>query len=141
MPRTKKQADAPRAGNGTPESNHTEAGGNGREGGRVNKMEIVRKALAKLGNDAKPKAMHDYILKTYQVEIGTDIISNYKGLILRKAAGESRLTPSPEPAAPPSAKKEAANGGISIEDVRAVKELADRIGAEKVRALMEVLYQ
>jgi hypothetical protein len=126
MPRLKKQADAAT---------------NSEEGGRVNKMEIVRKALGKLGDKAKPKEMHAYILKTYKVEIGTDTISNYKGLILRKAAGESRLNPSPEPAAAPPAKKEAVNGGVNIEDVRAVKELADRIGAAKVRALMEVLYQ
>jgi hypothetical protein len=63
MPRLKKQADAAT---------------NSEEGGRVNKMEIVRKALGKLGDKAKPKEMHAYILKTYKVEIGTDTISNYK---------------------------------------------------------------
>jgi hypothetical protein len=41
----------------------------------------------------------------------------------------------------PPARKEAASGGVSIEDVRAVKELADRLGPAKVRALIDVLYQ
>ena len=47
------------------------------------------------------------------------MISTYKGSILKKAAGESRLIPKPV--------KEEANGGINIKDVRAVK-----IGVGKV---------
>jgi len=31
------------------------------------------------------------------------------------------------------------NGGISVEDIRAVKELVGRIGAENVRELVDVL--
>jgi hypothetical protein len=131
MPRKKKHADAPQS----------QAATNGREGGGVNKMDLVRKALGKLGDNAAPKEIQDYLKKAFGVEMNTKFISTYKGSILKKAAGKSRLTRSPEPAAAPPAKKEAASGGVSIEDVRAVKELADRLGPAKVRALMDVLYQ
>jgi hypothetical protein len=142
MPRPKKQPDAPQPTNATPEAPQPKARANGREGVRVNKMDLVRKALKRLGNDAKPKRIQGYLKKRYGLEMSNDMISTYKGNILKKAAGESRIIPQPEAAAPRPAKEPASNGGdIRIEEVRAVKELADKIGAEKVRALVDVLYQ
>jgi len=47
---------------------------------------------------------------------------------------------SPAPAPPKALPKIAAtNGGISVEDIRALKELVGRIGADSVRELAEVL--
>jgi hypothetical protein len=130
MARPKKQADAAKS----------EAGTNGQGGVRVNKMELVRKALKKLGGGAKPKRIQGYLQKRYGLEMSNDMVAKYKSSILKKAAGQSRVTPPPE-VAPRPAKAKAANGGVRVEDVRAVKELADKIGAEKVRAVMDVLYQ
>jgi hypothetical protein len=142
MPRPKKQPEAPQQTKETPDAVQPEAEANGQEGGRrVNKMDLVRKALKRLGNDTKPKRIQAYLKKRYGLEISADMISNYKGSILKKAVGESRLIPQSEAEAPPPAKEQAVSGGLSIEEVRAVKELADKIGAGKVRELVDVLYQ
>ena len=52
------------------------------------------------------------------------------------------VAPAPTPA-PPKASPQVGgtNGGISVEDIRAVKALVDRIGADSVRELAEVLAQ
>jgi hypothetical protein len=142
MPRPKKQTDAPQQTNGTPDTAQPDAVTNGQEGvRRVNKMQMVRKALKKLGNDAKPLRIQAYLKKWHGLEISADMISNYKGSILRKARGESGPAQEPEAAAPIALKEQASGGGIRIEEVRAVKKLADRLGAGKVRELVDVLYQ
>jgi hypothetical protein len=117
----------------------------GQPKGKVSKMELVRQALQKLGNDAKPLAIREHIQDSHGVEISVDVASNYKGLILRKRAGRgagpggpSRLTQ--RPAAPaPVVSAAVVAGGISLDDIRAVKGLVDRIGAGKVQELAGVL--
>ena len=99
----------------------------------ISKMEGVRRALGDLGSDAKPLKIKDYLDK-HGIEMSASMISNYKSHLSRKAAGSSRIT-----------RKAAGRltGGVSteitLEEVRAVKQLADRIGADKVRRLAEVL--
>jgi hypothetical protein len=143
MARPKKQPDAPHQTTGSPDAAQPEAKENGREGGvRVNKMDLVRKALKRLGSDAKPKRIQGYLLKRYRVEISADVISNYKGSILKKAAAQSSVTRQPDVVgSTPANPERASNGGISVDDVRAVKSLADKIGAGKVQELVDVLFQ
>jgi hypothetical protein len=117
----------------------------GQPQGKVSKLELVRQALQKLGNDAKPLAIQEHIKATHGVEISVDVASNYKGLILRKRAGrgagpggQGRLTQ--RPAAPATTAAGATGaGGINLDDIRAVKGLVDRIGAEKLQELAGVL--
>jgi hypothetical protein len=104
-------------------------------------MDLVRKALRRLGNDAKPKRIQGYLKKRYGLEMSNDMISTYKGSILKKAAGESREAAQPEAVSGTPAEKERASGVISVEELRAVKEVADRLGAGKVRELVDVLFQ
>jgi hypothetical protein len=60
-----------------------------------------------------------------------------KGGVVRQAA--ARVS-SPAPAQPKASPKVGGrNGGISVEDIRAVKTLVDRIGADGVRELVAVL--
>jgi hypothetical protein len=143
MARPKKQPDAPHQTTGSPDATQPEPKENGPQGGvRVNKMDLVRKALKRLGPDAKPKRIQGYLQKRYRVEISADMISNYKGSILKKAAAQSGVTRQPDVVeATPANPERASNGGLSIEEIRAVKELADKLGAGKVRELVEVLYQ
>jgi hypothetical protein len=47
--------------------------------------------------------------------------------------------PAPAPAARAHSAKEAASGGISLEDVKAVKGLVDKLGADKGEQLARVL--
>jgi len=62
------------------------------------------------------------------------MVSNYKSLILRKARRKKRKVTG-EAKAPAAARA----GGITMEDIQAVKELANRLGADKLRQLAEVL--
>jgi hypothetical protein len=107
---------------------------------RISKMEAVRRALSKLGRDAKPSAIQDFIRSQFQIHMETNMISNYKSHLSKKAAGRSRMTRRPAgQAAVARATRAAAGSGITLEDVRAVKELTDRMGADKVRELAGVL--
>jgi hypothetical protein len=60
-------------------------------------------------------------------------ISNYKSTLKAAEKNASVRQPDAKPAA------DTAAGGFSLEEIQAVKEVADRIGAEKVRQLAEVL--
>jgi hypothetical protein len=118
--------------------------GNG--GGRVNKMDCVRQALTELGNDAQPKDIQGLVKRKFGLDMNTKFISTYKGSILREAAkkGGGARRPaarasSPAPAPKTSLKAAGTNGGISVEDIRAVKLLVDKIGAGAVKELADVL--
>ena len=103
----------------------------------MSKMDAVRRALAELGNDAKPLQMKDFIKSHLRMEKNADHISTYKSSLLR--AGRAKKKPGPKPNAAPAPARTTAQGAISVDDVRAVKELADRIGSDKVRQLVDVL--
>jgi hypothetical protein len=110
---------------------------NGRaNGSRLNKMECVRQALAELGDGAKGKDIQGFLKGRFGLDMGSNMISAYRSSILKKAAGQSGLIPRQGNGAATTVRKaEPAKGGISLEDLRAIKELADRLGVEQVRAL------
>jgi hypothetical protein len=105
----------------------------------ISKMEAVRRAIATLGKDAKPPAILSFLTDNFNVTMSYDMASNYKGTVLKKKKGKKR---GPKPAAA-VATAHTANGpiteSISIEDIQAVKALAERLGAEKVWQLAKVL--
>jgi len=105
-------------------------------GAGISKMEAMRRALAELGNNAKPLQMKDYIKSHLGVEMSPDHISNYKSKLLKE--GRTKKKPGPKPKAAVAVARSTV-AAFSVDDVRAVKELADRIGSEKVRQLAEVL--
>lgn len=112
------------------------------EGERINKMQCVRDALGEIGNDAQPKDIQDFLKRRFDLDMNTKMISTYKGSILKGKSGKSGVIRQPAArVARESPKVERANGGISVEEIRDVKGLADRLGAEKVRAIMGVLYE
>src|SRR5262245_55686521 len=105
----------------------------------ISKMEAVRRALARLGRDAKPAQMQPWIKAEFGITMSTDHISSSKGDILRKQAGKGKTAPAKaapaaaRPAAQPPAKAEAVgsrSGGIHLEDIRAVQGLLGRVGAD-----------
>ena len=106
-----------------------------RENGKaISKMEAVRRALTELGNDALPAAIQKHIKEKFGVQMDPNMISNYKSAI--KSATKSAIIRSPKASTKVSTK---AAGGLTPEDVRAVKELVGKIGADQVRQLAEVL--
>ena len=128
--RPKKQPDTQSQGNGAGTT----------RGGRINKMQCVRDALDELGNDAQPKDIQGFLKRKFDLDMDTKFISTYKGTILRGTAKKSGGVRRPAAVAASNAPKAArANGGISFEDIRAVKALVDRLGADSVRQLAEVL--
>jgi hypothetical protein len=131
----------------------------------INKTEAVRRTLAKLGWEAKPAEMQAHIKKAYDMDMTADLISTYKGDLVRKAREAGELVPQAasrgpavkKPAAPKPqaaatkpqspaapARTHGGNGNevgdaILLEDVSTTKELLDRVGAEKLRTLIDGL--
>jgi hypothetical protein len=103
-------------------------------GQAISKMEAVRRTLAELGNDAMPGAIQKHIKEKFGVQMDPNMISNYKSAI--KSASKSAIIRSPKAFTKASTKTA---GGLTPEDVRAVKELVGKIGADQVRQLAEVL--
>ncbi len=105
----------------------------------ISKMEGVRRALAHLGNEAMPLEIQKYLKSEFGIDMDNSMISNYKSAV--KTAGKSAVlrTPAAARVAPASAAAASSDtGGITLEEIRAVKAVVDKIGADKVRQLAGV---
>ena len=102
-----------------------------KNGADVSKMERVRRALQVLGSDAMPLEIRDFLKKEFGVDMDAQTISNYKSTLKNKSRRGPKRRTGPAPVKAPS--------GFTLQDIQAVKEMADRIGADKVRQLAEVL--
>jgi len=105
----------------------------------ISKLEMMREAVTNLGKDAPLADLLKSIKQTHGIVLHRAMAYNYKSLVSSKPATGKRRgrKPGRKPAAA------AANGrktvGISLEDIQAVKALADKIRAEKVKELAAVL--
>ena len=97
-------------------------------------MEAVRQAIDQNGKDIKPGEIIAFVKSKFGVTMSDGMASNYKSAILRKGARKRRKLAGAAKAPAP-----AGSSGISLADIEAVKELADRLGAEKLQQLAEVL--
>ncbi len=110
-----------------------------------NKMEAVRRALDDLGRDAKPLQIQEHVKDKYDVEISTKVISVYKGKLTREGRrkGKRGRHPKAEDQAASVPARAPRPGGrdaaIDVADLRALKELSERIGASRLRDLVELL--
>jgi hypothetical protein len=100
----------------------------------MSKMDAVRQTLAQLGAGAKPLEIKEFLKSRYSIDMSPGMISNYKSTI--NAGGKSKLIGRGR--GRPSSAMSAA-GGFTLQDIQAVKQVADRIGADKVRELASVL--
>jgi hypothetical protein len=66
----------------------------------LSKMDLVRKALDKLGKKAKPLAIQSHVKQEFGVDMTADHVSNYKGKILRGDTGKKKAA-KPKKAARP----------------------------------------
>ena len=87
--------------------------------------------LANIINDMAKKQGFSYKITPEKVRTTTKK-SKGKKKPAPAAASAARTTPAPAP-------KAASTGGISMEDIRAVRELVGRIGADKVQELAGML--
>jgi hypothetical protein len=130
---------------GTPAVAKEKKAAAGSNGKAISKMEAMRQTLGTLGKDAKPKDIDGHLKSTFGITMSSAMISNYKGLALkggkkkrgRKPGQKTASASAPASAAPTSSSGKI--GGYSIDDIRAVQELAGRLGAKKLKELAEVL--
>ncbi|OAI38826.1 hypothetical protein AYO40_06315 [Planctomycetaceae bacterium SCGC AG-212-D15] len=106
--------------------------------GKISKMEAVRRVIGDTGSGTKPADIQDEVKKRFNIKMDTGTISNYKSTIMRLAA---RKKPGRKPGRPAKAHTatRATGASISIDDIKAVKTLAERIGVDKLRQLADVL--
>jgi ribosomal protein L11 len=118
----------------TPQPKHSPTATNGE---KLSKMEAVRRVLKEHGKDTMPVAIQDHLKKQYSIKMEASVISNYKSTILNQKKKVGR--PKTSKSAPIAVAAVVSTAEISLEDIRAVKHLADRIGVEKVKELAAVL--
>ena len=107
---------------------------------QISKMDAMRQAIKELGYDATTVRYQKFVTSRCGLDIDTNTVSTYKSSIKREQAKKSALIPAPAAPAPaPAAEPTAPVSGFSLDEIQAVKELADKIGAEKVKQLVEVL--
>jgi ribosomal protein L19E len=116
---------------GIPKKQAEQANGQG-----ISKWEAVQRALSTLGNDATPLQIKEYIKSHFHMDLETSLISNYKSSMLKKGAGKSSGSGKAKSQA---AARAGRSGGITVDDIKAVKEVVDRLGADKVLELAHVL--
>jgi hypothetical protein len=104
-------------------------------GAAPTKMDAVRQALEELGKKAKPPQIQTFIREHFGITMPPNHISSYKSSLLKKKRGRRRGRGRPaegQPAAHPA-------DGLTLRDLRAIKEMSDRIGAQRFRELVELL--
>jgi hypothetical protein len=111
---------------------------NGRAGEKLtNKTEAVRRALDELGPDAKPLEIQVFVKDRFGVEISTKVVSIYKAKLGRR--GRRRGKPKGEAVTAAPAPRAVGQGEVTIADLRAMRELSDRVGTRRLRELLELL--
>jgi hypothetical protein len=88
--------------------------------------------LAKIINDLARKQGYDYTITPEKVRARAKKPTRRKPARSAAPASAARATPAPAP-------RSTATGGISLEDIRAVKGLVERLGADKVQELAGML--
>lgn len=93
----------------------------------MTQKQMVRAALGDKGWEAPPLELQTFIKDRFQVELPTNIISNYKSVI-KKEDGAGGAKPAAARAA----------GGMKLADLEEVKGLVNRLGADQVKKLVEM---
>jgi hypothetical protein len=103
----------------------------------LSKMEAMRRILAEFGDDMKPLQIQEQLKTKYGIDMAPTVISSYKTTLAKKKKGKR----GPGRPAKPTATNGIIAGGLTVTDIQAVKVLVKKMGAENVRALVDVLGQ
>ena len=103
----------------------------------TNKAEAIRRALAKLGNKAMPAEIQSFIKSNFGVKMTTPLISVYKSK-LTKTKGKPGRKPKAVQVTAETAPKPP-EGGVTFKDLRALKEITNRIGPARMRELVGLM--
>jgi hypothetical protein len=110
--------------------------------GKPSVMQLVKAALATLGDEAKPEPIRDHILKEHQRDIPKQQISTYKSIIKKQAGGtKSKRLPREggvpaTPATPPRAQ-----GDLVLQFVSTVRDFEAKLGSDKLLEVIDALYK
>jgi hypothetical protein len=117
--------------------------GNGNEatGTPANKLDAVRQALGELGKNAKPRDIQQHIKERHGIDMTLQHISTYKSSLRKKRRGRRgrKHRAEGEQAATPVRTRGGSSAQITLADLRALKELADRIGNTRLREIAELV--
>jgi hypothetical protein len=110
----------------------------------ISRKEMVRRAMQMVGDDAPLADLQKTIRDRFRVELSTNHISSARVEIRREGKGRpaaKKAAPAKKTSAAPAATAPGAdNGGtFSLEDIETARELLGRLGADKTRALLDVL--
>ena len=109
--------------------------GAGETPAKVNKLDAVRQVMKDLGTDATVPDIQREVKARYGLEMSAKQASTYRGM-LRKAAPAARKAKAASPAPARPANGEAT---VELEDLVTLRELVDRVGAERLRTLIDLL--
>jgi hypothetical protein len=108
----------------------------------LTKREAVRRTLETLGDDAKPAEMQGHLREHYGLEMNTNMISSYKSQLTggtgRRGKKRGRPAKATATVAAPRAMPAQA-GEVPWRDIRAIKDIAGRLGVKGLRELVEYL--
>jgi hypothetical protein len=123
----------------TSASTHKAPAGNGHVQEKLtNKTEAIRRALAKLGNKAKPAEIQDFIKTNFGVEMTTKVISVYKSRLVKKK-GKPGRKPKVVGATDEPTPKPVMHEAVSFKDIRTVTEIRNRLGPARMRELVALM--
>jgi hypothetical protein len=89
----------------------------------LNKRQMVEEGMDTLG-DPGPKEIQEYVKQKYGVDLPYGMAASYKSQINKRRGGGKRGGSS--------------GGAVDLEDVAAVKELYDRLGAKKLTDILKL---
>ena len=126
----------------------TKANGNRTGQAKLTKMDAVRQALKKLGKDAKAADIQKFVKGTFGLAMTVTHVYNCLSEIRKqakkkrsaKSQGKKAAASAPAPAAAP-ARQSTGKGGISLKDMAVAKGLLERVGPDRLHALIDVLVQ
>ncbi|OAI40996.1 hypothetical protein AYO40_00510 [Planctomycetaceae bacterium SCGC AG-212-D15] len=107
--------------------------------GSISKMEAVRRVLSESGNDTMPIDIQGQLKKKFNIKMDPGVISNYKSTIIKVGKRKKLGRPKGRKLGRPPGAKTSTASSISIDDILAVKTLAEKIGVDKLRQLADVL--
>jgi hypothetical protein len=120
-------------------SAHKAAAGNGQVHEKLtNKAEAIRRALAKLGNKSTPTEIQGFIKTNFGVEMTTPLISVYKHKLVKKK-GKPARKPNEAGAVIQPTSQRAMHEAVSFKDMRTVREISNRLGPARMRALIALM--
>src|SRR5262249_37531317 len=111
----------------------------------ITKQEAVRRAVAALGKTASAKDIQKHVKEAFGFDMTITHIYNAKSKIRAKGKKKAQKPKEKQPAAAAGPLVQAARvarqpaGGISLEDLEAVKGLLGRVGADNLKALADLL--